>query len=400
MKPDLIILTNEFPNANSKSEDWLNDELRVTWNNYNTITVVPQSASGNYVSLPANCKVADLNTFQKEKLNLLEMLNCVKIVWSDLPAYPNKKIYSASFRYNVSLMKNLHLRAKKISRLKDSFKHKPIVYAYWADNLAATACIIKQMYAPCKVVTRGHGFEIFEEQTKNKVIPFRNFQYKYLNKIFADSKKGLEHLNRNKNKVHLNAYSYVGTKDLDMADFYPEKEFAIVTCSHIRNIKRLHLMADILKHITFNLTWHVLGDGADMKLLKEANSKLPSNIKVIYHGYLKNDEILSFYKNNSINLLASLSYSEGLPVTMMEALSFGIPIMSTDVGGCKEICNENTGFLIEKDFDPEKTAAAILSFKDSPKNTLSFRKQCRKYWEENFNAEKNYAKFSKEIIAL
>ncbi|MCW3077469.1 MAG: glycosyl transferase group 1 [Bacteroidetes bacterium] len=400
VKPDLILLTNEFPNATSKSEDWLNDEIRVTWHNYNTITIIPQVASGNYVRLPDNCQVADLNNFQKEKLSLAEMLNCIKIVWSDLPAYSNKKEYSASFRYNFSLIKNLHLNAKKISRFKDCFKNKPIVYAYWADNLATTACIIKQMYKSCKVVTRGHGFEIFEEQTKNNVVPFRIFQYKYLNKIFADSKKGLEHLNLNKNKAHLNAYSYVGTKDLGISLFDSDKEFTIVTCSHIRNIKRLHLMADILKHVTFNLTWHVLGDGADLPLLKESNSKLPLNIKVIYHGYLKNEEILNFYKNNSINLFASLSYSEGLPVTMMEAQSFGIPIMSTDVGGCKEICNELTGFLIEKNFDPKNTAALITAFKDAHKNSFAFRKQCRKFWEENFNAETNYMKFSKDVLAL
>ena len=52
---------------------------------------------------------------------------------------------------------------------------------------------------------------------------------------------------------------------------------------------------------------------------------------------------------------------------MMEAQSFGIPIMSTDVGGCNEICNENTGFLIPKDFTAIDAANKIQEFKNSKK---------------------------------
>ena len=52
---------------------------------------------------------------------------------------------------------------------------------------------------------------------------------------------------------------------------------------------------------------------------------------------------------------------------MMEAQSFGIPIMSTNVGGCSEICNEQTGFLIEKEFDPKEVAQQLEAFKNSKK---------------------------------
>jgi glycosyltransferase involved in cell wall biosynthesis len=109
-------------------------------------------------------------------------------------------------------------------------------------------------------------------------------------------------------------------------------------------------MIDILKYINFDLTWHVVGNGPDENNLKKMIENLPHNIKVVFHGYLNKIELNQFYKTESINLFCSLSSSEGLPVSMMEAISYGIPIMSTDVGGCHEICNENTGFLIQKDF--------------------------------------------------
>jgi len=95
-----------------------------------------------------------------------------------------------------------------------------------------------------------------------------------------------------------------------------------------------------------------------------------------------------------------LSSSEGLPVSMMEAQSYGIPIMSTNVGGCNEICNDETGFLIKPDFEPTDVSDKIKDFSYSYKNTNEFHQKCRQYWEMNFNAELNYNEFMKLIENL
>jgi len=399
MKPDLILLTYGFPNKSNRSEDWLKDEMMITAASYNTLKIFPDEYSGDFNPLPANCEIIDYDKIDV-KINLNEMLAALGIVLSDYTAFPVRSDFFKTFRYNFSLVRTLLLKAKKISTLIKPSANT-IVYAYWADNLATKASIIKKLYhSNCKIVTRAHGFEIFEEQTKYKMIPFRNFQLKQISCIYADSKRGMEYLHKKHPlQKKLSSYAYVGTKDLGSAHFN-DTGFAIVSCSFIRDVKRLHLMAGILKHIDFELTWHVLGNGEDLERLQRANSELPSNIKVIYHGYLDNAAVLNFYKNTSINLFVSLSYSEGLPVTMMEAQSFGLPIMSTNVGGCKEICNEQTGFLIEKDFDAKEIALKIADFKNSHKNTASFRDNCRKYWENNFNALSNYTNFSRVIAAL
>lgn len=401
MKPNLIILSNNFPNHPLSSESWLADEMVYTHPYFSKITVVPDAFSSTHITVPENCVVYNTTAENTLNLNLKEKLNCLKIVWSDFNQYPDKAQFFKFFRYNFALVKNLHKKAKAIhSNLKGN-SSQTVVYAYWADNLATTACIMAQMYGGYKVIARGHGFEIFEEQTKNNVIPFRKFQYKYLTHLFADSQKGLKHLeSKSATPKNVCSYSYVGTKDAGMATFDPAREFSIATCSFIRDIKRLHLLPEILTHIDFELTWHVLGDGPDLEKIKLLNKSLPKNIKVIYHGLLNNTEIFNFYKNNSVNLFVSLSYSEGLPVTMMEALSFGIPILSTDVGGCNEICNENTGLLIDRDFDAKEVALNIKKFKESDKNSSPFRNLCRSYWELNFKAEENYKRFAKIISAL
>ena len=400
MKANLLILTNNFPNAPLTSEGWLADEIVYSYSFFNSIYILPEINSDVHIDLQKNCSVVKLKLEKHTTLNFREILNCFYIVFSDFFEYPSKINFLKAFRNNLALIKYLTIKAKKISKQSSIFQSPIIVYAYWADNLLTTACIMKQLYKPCKIVSRAHGFEIFEEQTKYHVVPFRKFQSRFSDKIFADSKKGYSHLLQKQPLSNIFTSSYVGTIDNGMAVFNENKIFTIITCSHIRNVKRLHLMSDILEHISFPIIWNMIGIGSDFELVKLTNSKLPKHIVINYIGNITNKEVLNFYKTHHANLFVSLSYSEGLPVSMMEALSFGIPIMSTDVGGCSEICNDNTGILIPKDFDAKKVADKITEFKNSKKNNLEFRIQCRDYWNKNFNAETNYSHFSKEIASI
>ena len=400
MKANLLILTNNFPNAPLTSEGWLADEIVYSYSFFNSIYILPEINSDVHIDLPKNCSVVKLKLEKHTTLNFREILNCFYIVFSDFFEYPSKINFLKAFRNNLALIKYLTIKAKKISKQSSLFQSPIIVYAYWADNLLTTACIMKQLYKPCKIVSRAHGFEIFEEQTKYHVVPFRKFQSRFSDKIFADSKKGYSHLLQKQPLSNIFTSSYVGTIDNGMAVFNENKIFTIITCSHIRNVKRLHLMSDILEHISFPIIWNMIGIGSDFELVKLTNSKLPKHIVINYIGNITNKEVLNFYKTHHANLFVSLSYSEGLPVSMMEALSFGIPIMSTDVGGCSEICNDNTGILIPKDFDAKKVADKITEFKNSKKNNLEFRNQCKDYWNKNFNAETNYSRFSKEITCI
>ena len=47
--------------------------------------------------------------------------------------------------------------------------------------------------------------------------------------------------------------------------------------------------------------------------------------------------MLDYYKNNIIDIFINLSASEGIPVSIMDAISFGIPCIATNVGGTGEI---------------------------------------------------------------
>ena len=107
---------------------------------------------------------------------------------------------------------------------------------------------------------------------------------------------------------------------------------------------------------------------------------------------------MEFYRNNAINLFINLSDSEGIPVSIMEAMSFGIPCIATNVGGTSEIVvNGINGYLID-DEDDEYIAGKVDSIATmNAEGYRQLRDAARNTWEQKFNAKKNYRVFIEEI---
>ena len=83
----------------------------------------------------------------------------------------------------------------------------------------------------------------------------------------------------------------------------------------------------------------------------------------------------------------------------MEATSFGIPVMATDVGGTRELVNEKTGILLKKDFDILSAVNAVREiYSKSDREYIELRNSTRRFWVENFYAQSNYFDFYKMVM--
>ncbi len=140
------------------------------------------------------------------------------------------------------------------------------------------------------------------------------------------------------------------------------------------------------------IIYHHFGDGPDFELFRRKLAKLSSNIEVILHGRVNNNCIYEFYKNNSVDIFINLSLHEGVPVSIMEAMSFGIPCLATNVGATREIVNNINGKLIESDFSIEEVVQTILNAKSV--EWIEKRYLAQEFWRKNYNAEVNYLKLN------
>jgi len=93
----------------------------------------------------------------------------------------------------------------------------------------------------------------------------------------------------------------------------------------------------------------------------------------------------------------NVSSTEGIPVSIMEAISCGIPVVATKVGGNPEIVQEQNGLLLSPNPTPNEIARIFLHICDTPGFTDKMRRESRRIWRERFNAEKNFSAFSEKL---
>ncbi len=109
---------------------------------------------------------------------------------------------------------------------------------------------------------------------------------------------------------------------------------------------------------------------------------------------------MNWYSENPAHLFMNLSKSEGIPVSIMEACSYGIPAVATDVGGTSELISNKTGWLINREFTIEGIVKvledALLNHTVRIQKSTNAREVCL----SNFNSDKNYPDFVQALKEL
>ena len=111
------------------------------------------------------------------------------------------------------------------------------------------------------------------------------------------------------------------------------------------------------------------GNGETIKLQKHIERYKIGNI-VKFVGWIKNEIKLKYLQNSDVYILPS--YNEGLPISILEAISYEKPIISTTVGGIPEVVNNNeNGFLISPG-NLEQIEKSMKHFIENPQDIEKF----------------------------
>ena len=402
MKKKLILITAHFPYGTS--ETFLESELPILAQNFESIEIFTFPTKGNKREIPGNCKVTDINISYKSYQSLLKLFS--NLFWNEI--FIIKKVYKQPFSIGIvkTMLVSL-MRAEKISSFihsKLQNKQEYIYYSYWCDDSALALSLFNKnkLYT---TLSRAHRWDIYFEENTFNYLPYRHFINEKLSKIYFISDDGYEYsmlkwkVNSKIDVSKLGVKKIVTKEDLS----YFNNQIIIVSCSNLIPVKRVHLIIETLSLITNKkIHWVHFGDGVLEQSLKElAVNILPSNITCEWKGRIANSKVLEYYKESKPSVFINLSSSEGIPVSIMEAMSFGIPCIATNVGGNSEIVNQKNGVLISKDAPINDVKDAILKIVDSSiENQLLFKKEAYATWENNYNSETNYKNFIKSIKNL
>lgn len=397
----LLFFTSSYPYG--KGETFIENEINFLAEHFDEVLIFPLNSSGEKRSHLDNVCIVDLIKENKTTNSTLHIYHSsiLKEYFYLSTKLLLGKITFIQYRYLISLFKNILERATSLEKwLKENPIKDFVFYSYWFEEWATILAILKNNGLVNKFHARVHGFDLYEERAVYGFIPFRDLQLKEVTTVSAVSKAGYDYMIDKYPSCQQKFFLHrLGVHDNGIGPFVLNNGFTLVSCSNVVPLKRVKLIVDILTYVNQPMKWIHFGDGVQLKNIKNLAKSLPPNVSVDFRGRIANHEVVRFYKQHQVNLFITTTETEGgCPVSIQEAISFGIPVIGTAVGGVPEIVNSKTGILIDKDFDAKVVAKQIEGFLLSDSNSVEFREQVRKFWKEEFMAEINFKRYIHKIL--
>lgn len=291
---------------------------------------------------------------------------------------------------------------KKYLKRRSELQKSDIWYFYWGTNSVNVLPFIKKHP---KSIARFHRYDLYDEDIDGGDIQvFRTQMLEKLTSCFMITQDAVKYLSSKfpkvKTKLHL---SRLGVPDRGISSASNDEVFRIVTCSNIYKVKRVILIAQSLCAIKeINVQWTHFGDGPkDLREnLMEEIAKLPKNVDFHFKGRCSNQAVMQFFNENPIDLFLNVSLSEGFPVSIMEALSFGVPVMATNCGGVGELIDSSNGKLLDLHLTINDLKNELCLFYKDHFGNNELRLNARATWEKSLNADTNYLAFYKKLSRL
>lgn len=412
MKKILILITTSFPFG--KLEPFIESELKY-YNSFDKVLcfAIHRAGDAREIDYPNNFVFYSVKDYTiKRDCKYIFKLLFKKIFWKEILTLIKSSRFSTK---NISRLISLSLQAEhyhKIlkNRIKEFDKanggnNKFYFYSYWMVEHALCCIKLKKEFKNSVNITRAHGYDLYEYRNKGKYIPYRKHILDNSNLVLPISQDGYEYLIKKYGQHQNIELSRLGTADYGISQSKEKPhDLTIVSCSWCTAVKRIDRIITSLALIKdLNIKWIHIGDGQLFESLKQkAGETLPLNIDHEFTGPLSNKQILELYKNKHIDLFINTSSSEGIPVSIMEVQSFGIPVIATDVGGVKEIITHNeNGYLINKDFKDAELANLIKDYAEKHTDEKKIlREASRRLWEKKFSARKNYTEIFNRITEI
>lgn len=280
-----------------------------------------------------------------------------------------------------------------------------VLYSYWLEffALAAAECPVASDHV--LRIARAHEYDLYVNQSGNGYMPWPRERISRLDRVFAVSLHGADYLRRRfpglKEKI---SCARIGSSDFGVRPYLASPALRIVSCSHIVPVKRIGTLIRVLSQIRdIPVCWTHIGSGAGEDELKALAAKiLPENIRVTWAGFCVHEEVKKIFQTQDFDLFVSVSASEGIPVSMMESISCGIPVIATAVCGVPEIVRPGqSGWLLPPDAPEKEFGHAVSSYLTMAEtDRIRLRESCRKLWESDFAPEVNHERFLEQIRAM
>jgi len=295
--------------------------------------------------------------------------------------------------------------AKLIHEKKINIIHAHGETPWFYSVLAKIVCIFNRV----KCITTIHGYgggdrDVFKNKLLWKFLMF------FSNKTIVVSEKLSEEINKIKpffkdriktiiNGIDIKSIALVKkqSKKYWKIDNKTTTIGIVARLSAVKNHRiLLQAVSELLKQGR-EVKLFIVGDGPEMGCLKCLSKQLGITKKVIFTG-MRNDAV-SFYPLFDIFVLPSLS--EGISMTILEAMASRVPVIASNVGGNREIIEHGKNGMLFKSDDLNELLNKIKYLIDNPLKRDNLSANARKRIEKNFSLNQmilQYENLYQEIV--
>lgn len=400
-KKTIVCFTNSYPYGTR--ETYFETELAYLSSHFDRVIIVPKYnpyRSKVARSLPANVEVWSSLVPRGKLTRIFRGIFNFSPCSFYLKEFFQKRVYRSSKKSFTWLWSIVMFRIfyQQVKPLFKNLNPNVVLYSYWAE----APIFITHLVAKYKKAVRMHRGDFYEDEAGG-YLPLRKAIYNSADLLLPISQDIATILKHDykvpEKKIMVNYLGVPSSQHAIVAGLAQPGKITIVSCSRVDPIKRVDLIAVAVLAITNSeVEWHHFGDGTEFVKVKHIIDNAPGNIHVFLHGWTEQKDIIAFYKQNYVTWFINVSKHEGVPVSIMEAMSFGIPVIATNAGATRELVNVDNGFLLGLNNGATHITDAILSNNDE--DYLSKRRQAYATWENRFNAARNFTTLAQRLLEI
>lgn len=409
----LLLFSNSYPYDYATEQTFLKGEVEILRRRFERVILVPRIARGNILPIPEGVEV-DTSFAESFTLNrrLIEsaFASFSKDFYLDLKSRLPSSLAPSYLRRLFSFVAGANLTRKWMQnwlKTNQISSDEIVCNTFWFDEITMGLGLVKREYPSFCVISRTHGYDLYEELYGDW--PCRPRAIELIDRLFPDSDIGANYL-REKYPQFKEKYeaALLGVKDPGgLAKPSEDDVLRLVSCSNFHPVKRIDLLFDSViaaakKQPAQRIEWSHFGGAEEIRnqYTQRISNEFPANAKASFPGYQSQRELIQTYLSNPVDIFLNVSTTEGTSVAMMEAISCGIPVIATAVGGNVEVVREKNGFLLNANPTPDEIADALLSVRDNRELWLEKRKGSRDVWQERYNETTNFEEFAQKLVEI
>jgi glycosyltransferase involved in cell wall biosynthesis len=377
---------------------------------FEEVVILPLLSAGPIRALPEGVSLSTALTFRRPAIiRALSALFSRYFFRESVQLMRDRKMSLKALLNALRLTAGLVECTRNLVRWLEKNPSITIVYSYWNSFSSYAACVAKRKGLVRAVVSRAHRYDAYEEIQPANYMPLKRQFVEDFDAVYVLSRELESYMVRQyalpektARVAPLGVLIPAGVSEPTSAG--EVHMVSVAFCVPVKRIDKVILGLELFASQSpkLQIRWTHIGDGPLQHHLESlASSTLgpKDNVRFEFMGAIPNELVRRFYLEEQVDFFINTSESEGMPVSIMEAMAAGVPAIAPDVGGVSDLVSNDCGFLLPPIRDLADLARAMESASRQAK-LPQIRFAAKKKVTASFSGATNYPQFVRELELL